>query len=183
MGSCQSSQIVAFVTNRLHKTKPSSHFSSAKAPEIIKNLKFRTVVGYEYYSSDFRSFTPLYHFSNYSQNINQTRVSQNASHNQQITWTNTLSYDWKIKEHSFSALLGTESYQYWGVGVGSSQGILKNGFADWSHAYVSNGTASTPEDGLSASGSPALNQRMLSYFGRLGWNFKETYMQAYGSCH
>ncbi len=144
--------------------------------EIIKNLKFRTVVGYEYYSSDFRSFTPLYHFSNYSQNINQTRVSQNASHNQQITWTNTLSYDWKIKEHSFSALLGTESYQYWGVGVGSSQGILKNGFADWSHAYVSNGTASTPEDGLSASGSPALNQRMLSYFGRLGWNFKETYM-------
>ena len=144
--------------------------------EIIKNLKFRTVVGYEYYSSDFRSFTPLYHFSSYSQNINQTRVSQNASHNQQITWTNTLSYDWKIKEHSFSALLGTESYQFWGVGVGSSQGNLKSGFADWSHAYVSNGTASTPEDGLSASGSPSLDQRMFSYFGRLGWNLKETYM-------
>ncbi|WP_434503360.1 SusC/RagA family TonB-linked outer membrane protein [Prevotella sp.] len=144
--------------------------------EIIHNLKFRTVVGYEYYSSDFRSFTPLYHFSAYSQNINQTRVSQSASHNQQITWTNTLSYDWKIKDHSFNALLGTESYQFWGVGVGSSQGILKNGFADWSHAYVSNGTASTPEDGLSASGSPALNQRMFSYFGRLGWNLKETYM-------
>jgi TonB-linked SusC/RagA family outer membrane protein len=144
--------------------------------EIIKNLKFRTVVGYEYYSSDYRSFTPLYHFSAYSQNINQTRVSQNASHNQQITWTNTLSYDWKINDHSFNALLGTESYQFWGVGVGSSQGILKNGFADWSHAYVSNGTASTPEDGLGASGSPALNQRMFSYFGRLGWNWKETYM-------
>ena len=144
--------------------------------EIIKNLKFRTVVGYEYYSSDFRNFTPLYHFSSYSQNINQTRVSQNASHNQQITWTNTLSYDWKIKEHSFSALLGTESYQFWGVGVGSSQGNLKSGFADWSHAYVSNGTASTPEDGLSASGSPSLDQRMFSYFGRLGWNLKETYM-------
>ena len=144
--------------------------------EIIKNLKFRTVVGYEYYSSDFRNFTPLYHFSSYSQNINQTRVSQNASHNQQITWTNTLSYDWKIKEHSFSALLGTESYQFWGVGVGSSQGNLKSGFADWSHAYVSNGTASTPEDGLSASGSPSLDQRMFSYFGRLAWNLKETYM-------
>lgn len=69
--------------------------------EIIHNLKFRTVVGYEYYSSDFRSFTPLYHFSAYSQNINQTRVSQSASHNQQITWTNTLSYDWKIKDRSF----------------------------------------------------------------------------------
>lgn len=144
--------------------------------EWLKDLHFRTVVGYEYYSSDYRNFTPIYEFSDYSRNINQTRVSQNASHNHQLTWTNTLSYSWKWKAHSLNALVGTEAYQFSGIGVGAGQGKLKSGFDDWSHAYISNGTASSPEDGLSASGAPALKQRMFSYFGRAGWNWKETYM-------
>ena len=144
--------------------------------EWLKDLHFRTVVGYEYYSSDYRNFTPIYEFSDYSRNINQTRVSQNASHNHQLTWTNTLSYSWKWKAHTLNALVGTEAYQFSGIGVGAGQGKLKSGFDDWSHAYISNGTASSPEDGLSASGAPALKQRMFSYFGRAGWNWKETYM-------
>lgn len=144
--------------------------------EWLKDLHFRTVVGYEYYSSDYRNFTPIYEFSDYSRNINQTRVSQNASHNHQLTWTNTLSYSWKWKAHSLNALVGTEAYQFSGIGVGAGQGKLKSGFDDWSHAYISNGTASSPEDGLSASGAPALQQRMFSYFGRAGWNWKEAYM-------
>lgn len=144
--------------------------------EWLKDLYFRTVVGYEYYSSDYRNFTPIYEFSDYSRNINQTRVSQNASHNHQLTWTNTLSYSWKWKAHSLNALVGTEAYQFSGIGVSAGQGKLKSGFDDWSHAYISNGTASSPEDGLSASGAPALKQRMFSYFGRAGWNWKETYM-------
>ena len=144
--------------------------------EIIKNLRFRTVLGYEYYSEDYRHFTPLYEFSDFSRNINQTRVSQSAGHNQQLTWTNTLSYNWKWNDHSFNALLGTEAYQFFGVGVSGNQGKLKGGFDDWRHAYVSNGSASTPEEGLGASGAPALDQRMFSYFGRIGWNWKETYM-------
>jgi len=144
--------------------------------EWLKDLHFRTVVGYEYYSSDYRNFTPIYEFSDYSRNINQTRVSQNASHNHQLTWTNTLSYSWKWKAYSLNALVGTEAYQFSGIGVGAGQGKLKSGFDDWSHAYISNGTASSPEDGLSASGAPALKQRMFSYFGRAGWNWKETYM-------
>ena len=144
--------------------------------EWLKDLHFRTVVGYEYYSSDYRNFTPIYEFSDYSRNINQTRVSQNASHNHQLTWTNTLSYSWKWKTHSLNALVGTEAYQFSGIGVSAGQGKLKSGFDDWSHAYISNGTASSPEDGLSASGAPALKQRMFSYFGRAGWNWKETYM-------
>ena len=144
--------------------------------EWLKDLHFRTVVGYEYYSSDYRNFIPIYEFSDYSRNINQTRVSQNASHNHQLTWTNTLSYSWKWKAHSLNALVGTEAYQFSGIGVGAGQGKLKSGFDDWSHAYISNGTASSPEDGLSASGAPALQQRMFSYFGRAGWNWKETYM-------
>ena len=145
--------------------------------EPIKNLKFRSVAGYEYYSSDYRSFTPLYKFSIYSYNTSgRTSVSQNASHNWQLTWTNTLSYNFNIKEHALTALVGMEAYRYDGVGVSASNATLKSGFDDWYHAYVSNGTAATQTDGLGASGSPSLSQRMVSYFGRVSWNWKETYM-------
>ena len=167
----------AMMTNTNNKTN-SSRFTANVYAEIqpIKNLKFKTVLGYEYYTSDYRSFTPLYQFSIYSYNTTRTSVSQNMSHNWQLTWTNTLSYDFKIKDHSLTALVGTEAWRFDGVGVGASQGILKSGFDDWNHAYVSNGTAASTTDGLGASGAPSLAQRMVSYFGRVNWNWKETYM-------
>ena len=167
----------SMMTNSNNQTN-AARFTANVYAEIqpIKNLKFRTVLGYEYYSSDYRSFTPLYKFSIYSYNTSKTTVSQSMSHNWQLTWTNTLSYDFKIKDHSLTALIGSEAYRFDGVGVGASQGTLKSGFDDWAHAYVSNGTASNTTDGLGASGAPSLAQRMMSYFGRLSWNWKETYM-------
>ena len=165
------------MTNSNNQTN-GSRFSANVYAELqpIKNLKFKTVLGYEYYSSDYRSFSPLYHFSIYSFNDTRTSVTQSMSHNQQLTWTNTLSYDFKIKDHALTALVGTEAWRYDGVGVGAGNASLKSGFDDWSHAYVSNGTAASTTDGLSASGSPSLAQRMMSYFGRVNWNWKETYM-------
>lgn len=54
--------------------------------------------------------------------------------------------------------------------------MLKEGFDDWEHAFVGNGTASDSTNGLGASGKPHTESRKVSYFGRLGWNWKETYM-------
>ena len=166
------------MTNNNNQTNAARFTGNVYAEiEPIKNLKYRTVVGYEYYASDYRSFTPLYQFSIYSYNTaNRTSVNQNMGHNWQLTWTNTLSYDFKVKEHSFTALAGMESWRFDGVGVSASNATLKSGFADWNHAYVSNGTAATATDGLGASGAPSLSQRMVSYFGRVSWNWKETYM-------
>lgn len=166
------------MTNNNNQTNAARFTGNVYAEiEPIKNLKYRTVVGYEYYASDYRSFTPLYQFSIYSYNTaNRTSVNQNMGHNWQLTWTNTLSYDFKVKDHSFTALAGMESWRFDGVGVSASNATLKSGFADWNHAYVSNGTAATATDGLGASGAPSLSQRMVSYFGRVSWNWKETYM-------
>lgn len=93
-----------------------------------------------------------------------------------MTWTNTLSYDWNIKDHEFNALLGMESYRYEGSYLGASQGHLKEGFDNWDHAWISNGTAASTADGLTASGYPHDEARSVSYFGRLGWNWQEKYM-------
>lgn len=142
----------------------------------IKNLKIRTVFGAVYGSSEYRSFTPLYQFSIYSYNTARTKVSQNMNTSLGMTWTNTASYDWSIKEHAFNALIGMEAYRYEGTYVGAQTGSLKEGFDDWDHAWINNGTATSQDGGMRAEGNPHDKSRSVSYFGRIGWNWKETYM-------
>ncbi|MDL2247731.1 TonB-dependent receptor [Bacteroides sp. OttesenSCG-928-J23] len=167
----------AMMTNTNNENKNATFSGNLYAEiEPIKNLKLRTVFGAVYGSSEYRSFTPLYRFSVYSYNDTNTSVSQNMNHSLGMTWTNTASYNWDIKEHAFNALLGMEAYRYEGTYLGAGNGFLKEGFDTWNYAYVNNGTASSTTDGLSASGNPHDETRSVSYFGRLGWNWKETYM-------
>ena len=167
----------AMMTNTNNENKTATFSGNVYAElQPIKNLKIRTVFGAVYGSSEYRSFTPLYHFSVYTYNDTKTSVSQNANHSLGMTWTNTATYDWNIGEHSFNALVGMEAYRYEGTYIAAGNVFLKEGFDDWNHAYVGNGTASSSTDGLSASGNPHDDARSVSYFARLGWNWKETYM-------
>lgn len=167
----------AMMTNTNNRSKNATFSGNVYAQiEPIKNLRIRTVFGAVYGSSEYRSFTPLYQFSPYSQNLTQTRVSQNMNHSLGMTWTNTASYDWDINDHAFNALIGMESYRYSGTYVGANQAFLKEGFDTWQYAWVNNGTAASTADGLGAAGNPHDDSRSVSYFGRLGWNWKETYM-------
>jgi TonB-linked SusC/RagA family outer membrane protein len=165
------------MTNTNNENKAATFSGNLYAEiEPVKNLRLRTVFGAVYNSSEYRSFTPLYHFSIYSYNDTRTSVSQNMNHGLGMTWTNTASYDRTIGRHAFNALLGMEAYRYEGTYLGAGNGSLKEGFDTWNYAYVNNGTASSSTEGLSASGSPHDEARSISYFGRLGWNLKETYM-------
>ena len=165
------------MTNTNNENK-SAVFSGNVYAELspIKGLKLRTVFGTVYNTSEYRGFSTFYHFSPYSYNDTRTSASQSMNHGLSMTWTNTAQYDWNINEHFFNALIGMESSRYEGTSVGASNGYLKEGFDDWSHAYVNNGTATSTDDGLGAGGSPHGESRNVSYFGRLGWNWKDTYM-------
>ena len=143
--------------------------------EPIKNLRVKTVFGAVYGSSEYRSFKPSYKFSIYDYQ-DYTSVEQNMNHSLGMTWTNTASYDFDIKEHSFSALVGMESYRYSGSMISGKNRNLKEGFDTWPYGWISNGTAASTADGLEAAGKPHDDARSVSYFARLGWNFKETYM-------
>ncbi len=142
----------------------------------LKGLKIRTVFGAVYGTSEYRGFSPLYHLGLDAYNDTRTSASQNMNHGLTLTWTNTAQYDWKMGQHAMSVLLGQESSSYRGTYVGASNGYLKEGFDDWKHAYVSNGSAASSADGLGASGSANDESRSVSYFSRLGWNYKERYM-------
>ncbi len=166
----------SMMVNTNNKTKGATFSGNVYAQlEPIKNLKIRTVFGAVYNTSNYRSFTPIYRFSDYSYS-EHTSVSQSAGNGLTLTWTNTASYDFDIKDHNFNVLIGMESSRYSGSSVSAGNRDLKEGFDTWEYAWVSNGTAATTADGLSASGSPYDDSRTVSYFGRIGWNWREKYM-------
>ena len=167
----------AMMTNTNNKTQNMTITANAYAElEFIKNLKLRTTLGTKYDSNNYRSFSPMYHFSVYSLNDTRTSVSQSANDGLGITWTNTLSYNTKLGEHNLDAMVGYEVYRTEGQSIYGANGSLRDGFDTWQYAYLSNGTATNSEGGLSVSGTPWDQERMVSYFGRVGWNYKETYM-------
>ena len=155
------------MTNTINENK-NAVFSGNVYAELqpVKNLKLRTVFGAVYGSSEYRSFTPMYQFSIYSYNNTRTSASQNMSHSLGMTWTNTATYDWKVKDHAFNALIGMEVYQYSGTYLSAGTGTLREGFDDWDHAYVANGTASSADDGMSVDGYPQDVSLSVSFFGR-----------------
>ena len=141
--------------------------------EPIKNLKLRSVFGVNYGGSDYRSFSPIYKFTPQSGN-SVTSVNQSHGNGTSLVWTNTLAYEFNIKEHHLSALLGSETTKYDGSSTGSYGVNLTAGFDDWEHAYVANTEQSNENRRIS--GGPYDSTRGQSFFGRLGWSWKDRYM-------
>ena len=139
----------------------------------LKGLKFKTVFGISYNSSEYRSYTPQYEYT--AQNAhNISEVSQSNGHGKALTWTNTLSYDFTLKGgHAINTLFGTEWSRYDGNYTNGSNNAIVAGFDDWEHAYLSNteGTQS-----IYLKGAPYDDTRGMSFFWRAGWTWKERYM-------
>ena len=160
--------------NRFNQSKNTSVDANVYVQiEPIKNLKFKTVFGLNYGGSNYRSFTPIYKFTPQSGN-GVTKVNQGNGNGTSLVWTNTLTYDFNIKEHHISALLGSETAKYDGESTGSYGVNLTAGFDDWEHAYVEN-TEKGHAD-RKVSGGPYDATRGQSFFARLGWSWKDRYM-------
>ena len=160
--------------NRFNQSKNTSVDANVYVQiEPIKNLKFKTVFGLSYGGSNYRSFTPIYKFTPQSGN-GITKVNQSNGNGTSLVWTNTLTYDFNIKEHHISALLGSETAKYDGESTGSYGVNLTAGFDDWEHAYVEN-TEKGHAD-RKVSGGPYDATRGQSFFARLGWSWKDRYM-------
>ena len=160
--------------NRYNQSKNTSVDANVYVQiEPIKNLKFKTVFGLSYGGSNYRSFTPIYKFTPQSGN-GITKVNQSNGNGTSLVWTNTLTYDFDIKEHHISALLGSETTKYDGESTGSYGVNLTAGFDDWEHAYVENTERGHAD--RKVSGGPYDATRGQSFFARLGWSWKDRYM-------
>lgn len=140
--------------------------------ELIKNLKFRTSLGMDYNASQGHSFSPIYTLSVYDFS-NYTTASQNMSKGKSLIWDNLLTYTFDVGENHFETMLGTSSYKYDGTWMyGSNINLV---FDDLKHAWLSNAT-NTDGSQISLTGGPSVVTKRMSYFGRVNYNLKETYL-------
>ncbi|HKJ42510.1 MAG TPA: TonB-dependent receptor, partial [Sunxiuqinia sp.] len=138
----------------------------------LTNLTFKSTFGVDFYTSEGRSYSPVYQLSMYAFRLHDS-ASQNMSKGLALTWDNVLSYNWKMGDHALTALVGTEAYQNHGswLNVSNSDLII----SDLQHAYIDN-TTNTDLTQLSYGGAPNDESMLLSYFGRLSYNYKEKYL-------
>nr|WP_217605841.1 TonB-dependent receptor [Chitinophaga sp. GbtcB8] len=142
--------------------------------EPIKGLKFRSSLGLNYTSNQSHGYTPVYHLSIYAFN-DTSKVSQSMGNGLTLQFDNLLSYDFNIAtDHHFSVMAGSSSLKTKTVGMNGNNWYLR--VADLQHAYLSvaqNVNRGAPY--MSIGGGPTENA-LLSYFGRLQYDFREKYL-------
>jgi len=140
----------------------------------VRNLVFRSSFGYAMSAGSYRSYTPLYDLSTTSFNSTDD-VSHSLNAGFQWSWENTLNYNFNLgSDHAFNALLGT-SAEKWGLGESINGSNSNSLFSDLRHAYLDN----TPVIDVNLTGvgsSPWGEGGILSYFGRVGYTFRDKYM-------
>lgn len=142
--------------------------------EPVKNLKYRTSLGVDYTASDSRSFTPIYRLSAYSFS-DFTRVNQSMSKGRSLLFNNLLSYSFDVNDvHHFDVMVGNEVFDLRGASVwGSNRDVV---IQNLRYAWLSNTTNTDGSPNMSIGGGPWDEDKRLSYFTRLNYNYKETYM-------
>ena len=140
----------------------------------IKDLTYRASAGWLYRHREGRSYVPVYELSSKKSNPNDD-VSQNQSYSVRWSLENTLNWVKSFDKHNIDVLLG-QSVEKWGYGNGvnvtNSNSLFPGSF---DHAYIANANVVDPSL-TSIGGSPEAQGALSSFFGRVNYNYDETYL-------
>jgi TonB-dependent starch-binding outer membrane protein SusC len=140
----------------------------------VKGLVFRSNFGYTYDGFSSRSYVPIYNLGGRTlESVDRINQSQSSGYGYQIS--NTLNYKTSInKAHNVDVLVG-QSVEKSGLGTSISGGNRGSIFSDFEYAYLSNVKALSLAN-MTINGSPWGERTLKSYFGRVNYDFKETYL-------
>ncbi len=169
---------IAFMDYERGQNMQKVHSLRTKAYAIIqpiKNLKIRSSFGVSTSGVSIRSFKPIYNLSSNVYN-KENLVSQEMAIGLGWLWENTINYDFILNNnHNFNVLAG-HSMERNGLGERIKGENVNSIFNDFDHAYLSN-TNVVYADRTKLSGSPyAAKHGIMSYFGRINYDYNETYM-------
>ena len=140
----------------------------------IKGLTWKSQFGYGLDSGTYRQYALIYKLTDQSFRDTDS-VSQSAYAGWSWSWENTVNYVFTVADnHHFDALIGnTLQHSGFGESVGAGN-TTSNWPNDWRYAYVGN-TSGDP--GLSdISGSTWGDSGLVSFFGRVNYDYAEKYM-------
>ena len=134
----------------------------------IKNLYFKSNIGADDSRYLNKVISPTFTEGALSRTTNSLLYDQN--HFLSVTFSNTLRYNWNLKDHHFKFLVGTENIKT----DLDFQTSRKEGFAIQTEEYftLNAGTGNTIVTGGST------GNRLFSQFGRVDYNFDDRYLLA-----
>lgn len=135
----------------------------------IKNLTFTSKLGYRGSFNNSYTFAKVY-YANAVTNRNDINVSRTSGNGIYYQWENFANYSFKVRDHNFTALLGTSYQHNENTSVnGSGNAITKDDPLYWDLGYLTPSATKTVGGGSNYS-------RQMSYFGRINYNYLDRYL-------
>ena len=144
----------------------------------IKNLKFKSQFTFDYAQNSTRAFYPKYDLGASSMTRSNDEISQSQSYSIGYILENTLNYLFTLNtnkgRHNFDVLLG-QAIQKSGLGSSINGKNVDPILTGLDYAYLDN-SASIISGKTTVGGSPMGRHQIASFFGRINYDFNETYL-------
>ena len=141
---------------------------------VVKDLKFTGRMGFNSSNSRGKTFAKAVSYGGKVFDVTRNSVSQNTIEDNNYTFDFFAEYKHKFLEnHNFKATIGTTVYKEYGNGLFATGFDVPNNI--WENADIALAIGTSPNGGRDV-GSYAYDERRLSYFGRLEYDFKEKYL-------
>ena len=159
----------------------------------IKGLRFRSQFNYSWGSGAYRNFGTPRANAEGAAIVNSYSISQSTWLSSNWSVSNTLTYDLPVlNRHKISAMVG-QAFEStaWSTNLNGSNKIAYGqqlaSLRDWDSAWLSNIILENATD-ATLGGNPNDEDYLASWFGRVSWDWNETYMatvtvRADGSSH
>jgi TonB-linked SusC/RagA family outer membrane protein len=141
--------------------------------ELIRGLRFRSAASVDLGFDRSTRWQPAYNAAEIGFARDANNFSDNRGQGYTQVFTNTLSYERSIGDHTFNALTGIEYQKI----RGSNLSYAGNNFSSTDpnfYSVVSQGRGTGGQ--FNNAGAGAYNEAYASYFGRLSYNFREKYL-------
>ena len=137
----------------------------------MKGLKFRTSFGGDIAQAEARLFTPIY-YATLAQKSTVTNLDVNHGETRNWIWENTLTYDYKYKDHKLTALLGYSAQNnLFNENDAHEQGVPYTSSGDLHSSFP----VSSPPT-FYADPAQQLHTRALSEFARVNYSYLDKYL-------
>ena len=133
--------------------------------ELIKGLKFKSIIGYNINNS-FGVYGNPYKLPSVLDPQSESYYQENWNLGTQWNWVNTLNYEKSFGDHNFSFLVGTDALKGSGAFIQGQGGGQPENQQSITATTLNNRT----------SGHPYVPFSLFSYFSRLNYNYKEKYL-------
>ena len=140
--------------------------------KVLKGLTATTRMGFKSYSDKAKSFSPIVNYgAGKVFNTDRSTVSQNKQQFNSYTWDTFLNYkNTFFNNHTAEVTVGMAVTKDWGDGLFATGYDVPNNSWDFADIALTTGTNDARE-----TGSYTYDNRLLSYFGRLQYDYKGRY--------